>query len=235
MIDFNLAGPLALLFGGALFAGLLATPHCALMCGPLVLVFRRRFLVYQGARGLGYVLAGGLLGAIGYLLDFSGALINLQHLSIGVVALAAVAVLVGSRVRNDDADSPGWLSGRIAGCARHPGGSVVAGVLTAFLPCGMLYPLWALAAASGRAGSGALIGLGFFVGSVPGVLLFRGIAGSEFARRFAGARRAAPVVLLFLLGSVLLLRLVIAPELSFVGAASQGLCSSSALFELTRQ
>src|ERR1041385_7412652 len=57
-----------MIFSAVFLAGLIGSPHCMSMCGPLVLNFsnkKSRLFAYQTGRMLAYSLAGAAVGAFG--------------------------------------------------------------------------------------------------------------------------------------------------------------------------
>ena len=165
---------------GSFVAGLLAFPHCALMCGPLFALFSSSWTSYQSGRILGYSLVGGLLGALGFGLDWSGLFfVSLQNLSILLIALiflgyATLRLLQfhPSALLDYTAPLARWMN-RLRNKRHAALGIFLAGSLSALLPCGVLLPLWALCAGSASPVFGASMGLAFVLGTIPGALLFR--------------------------------------------------------------
>lgn len=173
--------------------GLVSSLHCATMCGPLIGVAtapvaeRRRGrmgwiieagwwqIAYHGGRGITYVLLGGILAALGTSLEklaparpVGGAI----QLTVGA-ALIIFAVIAMLRGKAMSAPEGGGLlvrglrrlltSGRVSGMFGL-------GLVTAFLPCGVLYAAYARAIAAPSPTSGAIFMLAFWLGTVP--LLF---------------------------------------------------------------
>jgi sulfite exporter TauE/SafE len=152
---------------GAFFLlGLAATPHCALMCGAISGSCKTREdrLRYQGGRWLGYLVLGGLAGALGpELLARMGSKSGRETLLLGVLFLGLgwmawhfvkvhlkVHVKVFRRV-----------SSRLGGLLR--------GFLSWVLPCGVLYGgLLSAASVSRSAVEGMAFMTLFFLGTVPG-------------------------------------------------------------------
>jgi sulfite exporter TauE/SafE len=153
-----------------LLAGLAASPHCALMCGPLAALGarvsnagspRRALVLTQAGRVLGYGALGALAGASGqWLMGLLPALAAGRLLQ-GAAAVASLAVGL-------------WLllgKTRIASCCApraRPGlPPVLRGLLWAALPCGILYAVLLLAALSGGPLNGALLASAFALGGAP--------------------------------------------------------------------
>jgi hypothetical protein len=167
------------LWGGALAAGLLGSPHCVGMCGG--------FAVSAGSRGatvawnLGRLTTYVVLGAV------SGTLGGLRAGPIGGVIAAALLIWFSARLAGV---APGLqvhlprLVALGAAAARRTGlwGRFALGVVTGLLPCGLLWSALAVAVAGGSPVVGAVAMAAFWVGTVP--LLAGAAAG---LRRLAAA------------------------------------------------
>jgi hypothetical protein len=223
---------------GSFVAGLSATPHCAVMCGPLFVLFGEGGPGYQFGRVLAYASLGALFGALGASINIAaGELIALQNASVIVVAILFVVYGLTWLAPGITQAAPGlarWLPGFLRSPAHAGSGAglsawlvrtmsslrrltaagerpilarfipVLAGSLSALLPCGVLFPLWLLAAGSGTPVQGALLATGFVLGTLPGALLL-----GHFGRRFTGRQmhpRLRQVVgILLLAGGMVLL------------------------------
>jgi sulfite exporter TauE/SafE len=198
---------LAALAAGAL-AGLLASPHCLTMCGPLAAFAAMpragaprsfgRPLRWQLGRLAAYAGVGALAGASG-----AGVIRALAPEWLPTaLAFALGAALIATALRLARAPSPRPvplgkeprtpLAARIL--ARAPREPLVLGALTALLPCGALFAGALVAAGAGGAVEGAIAMSGFAVASgVP--LLAAGALGAQplgraplaLRRLFAGA------------------------------------------------
>lgn len=209
-----LASPLFL--AGLIMAGLLSSGHCSMMCGPIAMIFKQRYVIYQTGRVIGYTLVGLALGSIGYSLDQAGLLISLQNSSL-YIAILSIAIyglmqLPGLKRKKINVNSwlyrPGQWIVAIQKSRRWPAAVVVlvAGMLTALIPCHILYPVWALTAGSGSPIQGALISFAFVIGTLPaltGIQLLSGEAMRRGIFAHRGMQRAASMVI-FLSGVLLL-------------------------------
>lgn len=188
--------------------GLLATPHCLGMCGPLVIAFpgaSGRFLAhlaYHAGRVLCYALVGGTLGMVGELvsggLGPEGSASRGAGLVLSGVAAAALFLLGLNRL--------GWIReprflaeiplARLPGVGRRladdsPSGRPLAaffllGVLFGILPCGVSWAVFALALGTADFMTGLSAAVWFGLGTVPGLLLL-GTVASAFFRRYRRA------------------------------------------------
>jgi sulfite exporter TauE/SafE len=174
-------------FGAALLLGLFGSTHCIGMCGGLsgALAFAlppgasaSRRLLLLGTMGLGRISSYALLGALtGALLPgavgglplariVAGILLALMGLSIaGWSAPLAPLERAGHRVWQRIGPRALKL-GRIDAV----GTALLTGIAWGWLPCGLVYSTLAWTASSGEAVRGALLMLGFGLGTLPAVL-----------------------------------------------------------------
>jgi len=189
--------PFELTFGGALLVGLLGSGHCIGMCGGIVSALNlgigddlgrqpgRLFafhLAYNGGRITSYLLVGLLAGALG------GSLMQLGvHPAAGKLLAAAFMVALGLYLAN-------WWRGlsllerlgyrlwrhirpfadKLLPVRSLPQAALL-GMLWGWLPCGLVYAAVAWSLTAGNARDGALLMLGFGIGTLP-ALLFAGNA-----------------------------------------------------------
>jgi sulfite exporter TauE/SafE len=148
------------------------------MCGPLASSVSRTVwqnISYNLGRGLAYVLLGIIFGAAGQvLLSFTNP--TVQWIASG--ALVALMLFVSWRVYTEKPWHISWpkpgmkwqLSFYQATFQKRTSDlfrSLIAGYMTAFLPCGWLYTFAALAAATGSASRGAVVLFAFWLGTLP--------------------------------------------------------------------
>jgi len=201
-----------------LTAGLISTPHCAVMCGPLCAYACKRgrtttaLLAYQSGRMIAYALVGALAGAVGGSIASGlsgnwGSVVLAWILSLTLL-VAGITMWRRPRAADDIEVAPApsarrprrSLAARIlALLPRHP---LLLGLMTVLLPCGALYAAIALAAATGSALAGGALMAGFALTSA---LLLLG-AGA-LASRLRGVRRGLGTRILavaLILGGLLL-------------------------------
>jgi len=203
---------------GGLLAGFASSLHCVGMCGGIAASLSvslggdstagraRALMLAQTGRIAAYVLAGGLLAALGsrayFAFDQTTAHFVLRWLA------AAMLVYIGLSVM-------GWaptLAGldrvgtRLLGWIRTPfsralslASPLLAGFLWGFLPCGMVYATLFYAMLSGTALNGALIMLGFGLGTLPAVTAAAfGLSGLLAAARTPRVRFAVGLTIVVL-------------------------------------
>jgi sulfite exporter TauE/SafE len=168
----------------AFIAGLFGSVHCIGMCGPFVLAIGSgarnntsallRQLAYTGGRIAMYATIGAFAGLVGEALQKqSPAVLRLPAvlsvLAGGLLVWQGIKLLSGKRenkLSNGAACLTESFFNPIAR-ARSFGQSFVAGVLTGLLPCGLLYGMVALVAASGEMLTGAGTLAAFAAGTAP--------------------------------------------------------------------
>ena len=198
------------LAAAAFAAGLLGGVHCAGMCGGIVGTLALeargpvwdRQLAYNAGRIGAYAVAGAAAGFAGGLVGGDGAWLG-ARMALFLVANAGM-VLLGlyvagwSRVVQavEAAGRPVWR--RIEPFARSmlpidsTPKALGAGLAWGWVPCGLVYGMLVLAAASGGAPQGAFVMAAFGLGTLP-TLLVAGLAAQRLfrLRRAPWVRRAA--------------------------------------------
>ena len=190
--------PVDLTFGAAIIVGLLGSSHCLGMCGGIVAALNmgvagnlaaepRSLLIYQlgynGGRITSYVLVGLLAGSLGA---------GLAQLGVSPVAgklvAAAFMVALGLYLANwwrglallEKLGSSLWRHiqplGKCLYPIRTPLQAYLLGLLWGWLPCGLVYAVVAWSLTTGDAYQGAMLMLGFGLGTLPAML----IAGNVF-------------------------------------------------------
>ncbi len=185
------------LLGSAFVTGLVGSLHCVGMCGPLagtISLFssdksKNIFLqfAYNSGRLFSYSLIGMLLGALGERTNLTFSfLLPVQEVTawigISVLMFLGISLLFGKTPLS--AGFLGKIIGKIAKpflgelTSSKPGLSKTIllgfgfGFVTGFLPCGILYPAFVTAFASGNPLLGAGIMMCFFLGTFPLLFLF---------------------------------------------------------------
>lgn len=213
-------------FLSALLIGLLGAGHCVGMCGGIsgmLSVGTERFGVpprllricaYNSGRIVSYTAAGAVAGfashTLGDLLP-PGVARQLAMAISAVFALLLALYMIGwgnTLIRLERLGGGLWqrlgpLAQRLLP-ARNAGHALVLGLVWGWLPCGLVYTALAWALASGSAARGALLMLGFGLGTLP-ALMTMGMAGSWLLawRNQPLVRYAAGVVLVGFAASAL--------------------------------
>jgi len=175
----------------ALATGALGSVHCAAMCGPLAVAGcsgarapsgpRTGLFSWRDAAGyfcgrlVAYVTVGAVVGHLGrHALCFLP-MGTLETMTVAAVAVAAahrgIAILRGkpttALVTLGRGPKPAGLVSLLA--QLWPRRGLGLGLATGVLPCGLLFPAWALAAGTASAPSGAVVMAAFAVATMPGL------------------------------------------------------------------
>jgi uncharacterized protein len=214
-----MSDPLQLLTLGAAFAaGFAGSTHCLVMCGGMAgalgmraraaaqgrVAAARAVLLQQAGRISGYAVAGALVGGLSQGargLVQSGAAEKPLRIAAGLVTLLiAIRVLSGTNLlaRFEKVGAPVWR--RLQPIAQHAARgnrwyhALGMGFAWGWLPCGMVYSLLLMAAASGHAVSGAAVMASFGLGTVPALFAssivatqLPNLAGRPMVRLVSGA------------------------------------------------
>ena len=183
--------PLELTFASAVVIGLLSSAHCLGMCGGIVAALdmgasiepRHRpgtlfgyHLLYNLGRIGSYLLVGLAAGSLG------GELLH-SNPAVGKLIAAAFMIALGLYLANwwrglsalEKLGQHLWrriqpLTQRLLP-VRNPGQAFLLGILWGWLPCGLVYAVVAWALTAGSALEGALMMLGFGIGTLPAMLI----------------------------------------------------------------
>lgn len=206
-------------------AGVMSFPHCALMCGPLFVLFGSSWFVYHIGRILGYSIVGMLLGWIGLGLDMSGIFVSMQHFSILFIASVFIVssmvylLKINNRILSGYSKIVSNLINKLRQKIR-PGYAVFfSGIVSALLPCGVLVPLWALCASSGSPFVATTMSASFVLGTIPGSLMFGFIRQQSWWKKLSvrhGFKMSSAILLLVVGVSILGFRGMYAPDFNSV-------------------
>jgi sulfite exporter TauE/SafE len=184
---------------GAFVAGLVATAHCATMCGPLIVSAtaqsRKRIPIKSLAspaggtryRQLGrlitYSLLGAISGGLGAALSLATSWIRFEatlYLLFNLALILIGAQLLGMQLPTTVQSLGLGLWQKLANLMRRLKpqnimvGEIFFGMLWGLVPCAAIYAVLPLALLTGTAQEGAMLMLVFGLGTVPGhLLLFR--------------------------------------------------------------
>lgn len=206
-------------YGLLFLIGLLTSLHCIAMCGGINLSqcisYRAKnddpgkfsslkpSLLYNGGRVLSYTLIGGIVGALGSTIRFSGA-------AAGIVAMVTglFMVIMGFNMLNVFP----WLKKlnpripKFFGNKIHNNngtyGPFYVGLLNGLMPCGPLQAMQIYALGSGSFAAGALSMFLFSIGTVPLMFGF-GAVGSMLRGKFSQNMMKASAVLVIALGLIM--------------------------------
>ena len=176
-------------FISAFIYGLSSSFHCITMCGPFVgtlnIIGESKLItniVYNLGRFTSYTIIGFLMGFLGLGLNLSESVTNIQNISIILssifILLTGLALIFKKKLIPDSG------ANRIIKKVFFPFielmrksthtilFSFIFGIFTGLLPCAVLYPAFAMALATGNPVFGGISMGSFFIGTLPGLLLF---------------------------------------------------------------
>lgn len=167
-------------FGSILTYGFLSSFHCALMCGPFVSLLQTSnpsrqipVILYHFGRMVSYSFLGLVLGFVGKGANALGELTAIQGIA-GIFTFAFLLLfLIRMFFQNSNSrfgTIPKGISELLQSIRRKTSQNGLGfgiGILSALLPCGVLYPAYAASFATGSAVTGALVMFTFYLGTVP--------------------------------------------------------------------
>jgi sulfite exporter TauE/SafE/copper chaperone CopZ len=231
----NLLGALPLAeagmsYGMLFLIGLLTSVHCAAMCGGINLSQcipqtggspLRSSLLYNLGRVASYTVIGGIVGALGRVMTFSGALRGAMQLLAGAFMIVMGVNMLGifPWLRKLQPRLPGALSGRIARQKGKSGSPLIVGLLNGLMPCGPLQAMQLYALSTGSPLEGALSMLLFSLGTAP-LMFGLGALSALLSKRFTGRILTAGAVLVTVLGLTMFTQGASLSGLSFGNAAN---------------
>ncbi|MDR1136971.1 MAG: sulfite exporter TauE/SafE family protein [Synergistaceae bacterium] len=208
----------------ALFAvGVMTSVHCVAMCGginlsqslsgpgketrreksPFSLSGLRPAILYNSGRVASYSLVGGIVGALGSAISFSGAMKGIVQIIAGIFMIVLGLNMLGTFgfLRAFAPRPPKFLTGfRERGKRKGP---LFVGLLNGLMPCGPLQAMQIYALSTGSPLKGALSMFFFSLGTFP-TMFGLGAFGSLMSGKFAGKVMKAGAVLVTVMGVVML-------------------------------
>ncbi|MCR5090124.1 MAG: sulfite exporter TauE/SafE family protein [Oscillospiraceae bacterium] len=197
---------------GMLFViGLLTSVHCIAMCGGINLTQStmaakggagvvRSNLAYNIGRVISYTVIGGIVGGIGSVVSFSGALKGAVTVAVGIIMIVMALSMLGvfRPLRKLSLHLPAGLYRKLSGSAAGRS-SLVIGLLNGLMPCGPLQSMQIYALSTGSIIRGALSMLLFSLGTVP-LMLGLGVFSGGLNRKRAGIMLTVSAILVFVMG-----------------------------------
>lgn len=179
---------------GMLFViGLLTSVHCVSMCGGINISqcmahasgMRSSFL-YNLGRVISYTVVGFIVGAIGSVVSFSGAMKGAVQLAAGVFMVVMGLNMLGifPWLRRLAPRMPRAFARGIHKRRANGNGPLYVGLLNGLMPCGPLQAMQLYALSTGDPVKGALSMLLFSVGTVP-LMFGLGAVSSMLSRKYA--------------------------------------------------
>lgn len=226
-------------YGILFIVGLLTSIHCVAMCGGINLSqcvnYRKteedsrlaKFMpsiLYNSGRVVSYTIIGGIVGAIGSVISFSGVAKGIVAVIAGVFMVIMGINLLGifPWLRRLNPRMPRFLSKKLHHDT-NPKGPFLVGLLNGFMPCGPLQAMQLYALGTGSFLSGAASMFFFSVGTVPLMFGFGAIS-SYLSQKFTRDMIKVSGLLVIVLGIIMAGRGL---NLSGINIISEAIGSSS--------
>ncbi|HMV44858.1 MAG TPA: sulfite exporter TauE/SafE family protein, partial [Leptospiraceae bacterium] len=178
-----------IIFISSFIYGFSSSFHCITMCGPFVgmlnIIGESKLttnVIYNLGRFTSYTLIGSLMGFLGFSLNLSSEVTKIQNISIILstifILATGIALIFNKKLIPDSG------ANKIIKKLFHPFMeamrksthtllfSFIFGMFTGLLPCTILYPAFAMSLATGNPMLGGISMSSFFLGTLPGLLLF---------------------------------------------------------------
>ncbi|MCX7746552.1 MAG: sulfite exporter TauE/SafE family protein [Clostridia bacterium] len=208
-------------YGILFIVGLLTSLHCIAMCGGINLSVCVHYKVeeigtkfsklkpsamYNLGRVVSYTVVGGIAGALGSVVSFSGTAKGIIAIVSGIfmVIMGLNMLNIFPWLRKLNPRMPKIFGNKIHGNNKKKGPLVV-GLLNGFMPCGPLQAMQLYALGTGSFAAGALSMFLFSAGTVPLMFGF-GAVSSFLSGKFTRKMLKASAVLVIILGVIMLNR-----------------------------
>ncbi|MCW7463902.1 sulfite exporter TauE/SafE family protein [Leptospira limi] len=167
-------------FASIIIYGLLSSFHCALMCGPFISLLQTSnpskqipVILYHLGRMVSYSFLGIVLGLMGKGANAIGELKSIQSIA-GIFTFVLLLFFLIRMLFLSTNSKFGTLPKGISNILQKirektnlNGLGFGIGILSALLPCGVLYPAYAASFATGSAVTGGLVMFCFYLGTIP--------------------------------------------------------------------
>lgn len=208
-------------YGILFFIGLLTSLHCIAMCGGINLSVCVRYngnndgsgfaklkpsALYNLGRVISYTIVGGIVGALGSAVSFSGTAKGIVAIASGIfmVIMGLNMLNIFPWLRKLNPRMPKIFAGKVhANSGKH--GPLLVGLLNGLMPCGPLQAMQIYALGTGSILAGALSMFLFSLGTVPLMFGF-GAASSFLSGKFTHKLMKVSAVLVMVLGVIMLNR-----------------------------
>ncbi|MDR1230652.1 MAG: sulfite exporter TauE/SafE family protein [Spirochaetaceae bacterium] len=158
-------------------------------------------VLYNGGRVVSYTLTGGIVGALGSVVSFSGTMRGVVQLIAGVFMLVMGVNMLGifPKLRKFTPRLPRVLATKIEALREKGTGPLAVGLLNGLMPCGPLQAMQLYALSTGNPVKGALAMLVFGLGTFP-LTAFFGAASSFLTGRFTKRLMTAAACIVAVMG-----------------------------------
>ncbi len=203
-------------YGMLFLIGLLTSIHCVAMCGGITLsqcvpkpaanASLNKFatvspsLLYNLGRVISYTVIGGIIGALGSVVSFSGTMKGIVQILAGIfmVIMGINMLNIFPWLRKFNPRMPKIFARKI-NAGKNSNSPFYIGLLNGLMPCGPLQAMQLYALSTGSPVKGAISMFLFSVGTVPLMFAF-GALSSFLTKKFAGRMMTASAVLVVVLG-----------------------------------
>ncbi len=204
-------------YGMLFIIGLLTSIHCVAMCGGISLsqciqrdsgtsarlnkfTAIRPSLLYNLGRVISYTVIGGIIGALGSVVSFSGTMKGIVQILAGLfmVIMGLNMLNIFPWLRKFNPRMPKIFAKKIY-AQRRSNSPFYIGLLNGLMPCGPLQAMQLYALSTGSPVKGAISMFLFSVGTVPLMFAF-GALSSFLNKKFTGKMMTASAVLVMVLG-----------------------------------
>jgi sulfite exporter TauE/SafE/copper chaperone CopZ len=202
-------------YGLLFLIGILTSIHCVAMCGGINLSQcvptqesnlsnLRPSILYNSGRVISYTIIGGIVGAIGSVVSFSGAGKGIVAIIAGVfmVIMGLNMLNIFPWLRRFNPRMPKIFATKINE-QKSSNKQLYVGLLNGLMPCGPLQAMQLFALSTGDPVKGALSMLVFSLGTVP-LMFGLGALSSILSKKFTGKMMTASAVLVVVLGVFML-------------------------------
>lgn len=202
-------------YGVLLLIGLLTSIHCVAMCGGINLsqcvpnvsiksekktANLRPGILYNAGRVISYTIIGGVVGALGSVVSFSGTAKGIVAVMAGVfmVIMGLNMLNLFPWLRKFNPRMPKIFARKINE-QKKSNSPLYVGLLNGLMPCGPLQAMQLYALSTGDPVQGALSMLAFSLGTVP-LMFGLGAISSLLSKKFTSKMMTASAVLVLILG-----------------------------------
>lgn len=202
-------------YGLLFLIGLLTSLHCIAMCGGICLsqcvpkkeeTFISKFsalrpsILYNTGRVISYTIIGGIVGAIGSAVSFSGGMKGIVQILAGVfmVIMGLNMMNIFPWLRKLQPRMPKILANKVY-AQRKSNSPFYIGLLNGLMPCGPLQAMQLYALSTGSPIKGAISMFLFSIGTVPLMFAF-GALSSFLSKKFTAKMLSISAVLVVILG-----------------------------------
>ena len=191
-------------------AGFLGSFHCTAMCGPFVSFYSidarkpmANHLTYQTGRLCSYLALGTLAGTLGQSVLYLGSVVQAQRALIVVMGVTMIAAgilylvpLKRFRISSKLHHRIGSVMREVTGRRGSPATAGLIGLCSTLLPCGFLYAFILTAVATGHPLSGLIVMFGFWLGTLPSLMLIGTVTRYCSKVVLARAQKLVPILLI---------------------------------------